>query len=281
MPEMISNILAGAVVVSLAYSIATKNWWVLLTVFNIDMIVTLIFREGFIGALVPIAMLGVIEAGIYFTVRRIKRANANLKYRYTWTAYADASGYSSQEVKNGYVRDYQMYKDLDDLPGEKRFLFNCYVNNEKVDLILVHGSGIYVIDRDTHEGYLKGNDKEEVWEQTIPLSNGDNEQNIFTNPLHINGSHLEGIDLYLEKYKDVNLFGIVTFSDKAYIENVRVEGTSQYICREEDLFTLLLDISGAIDQAHRIGAGKIDSVADSLKVLQEIPVEEKLKEIQR
>ena len=279
MPEYLANILAAAVVIGLAYSIATKNWWVVLTAFNIDMIVTLIFREGISGALPPIAILILIETGIYYLIRWSKRRNANLQYRYTWTAYADATGYSSQEVKNGYVQDYQMYKDLDDLPGEKRFLFNCYINNEKADLVLIHDSGIYVIDRDTHKGYLKGTDQEETWEQTLPLSDGSTEHNIFISPVRINETHLEGIDLYLEKHKKANLFGIVTFPDDSYIEQVSVKGTAQYFCREEDLFTLILDISDAVDKEHRIGKGEIEAVTDCLKVLQEIPTEEKLEAI--
>ena len=67
MPEYLAHILAAAVVIGLAYSIATKNWWVVLTAFNIDMI-----SRG-LSFYICVALSGIITLIGYIIIRRRKK----------------------------------------------------------------------------------------------------------------------------------------------------------------------------------------------------------------
>lgn len=69
--------------------------------------------------------------------------------------------------------EYSTYCLLDKLEGYKKFLFNCYIpkgdgTTTEVDVIMIHETGIYVIESKNYNGCIFGREDAYEWTQTLP-----------------------------------------------------------------------------------------------------------------
>lgn len=147
--------------------------------------------------------------------------------------------------RNGPWGEYLVYKKLKKLPGYKRILANCIVPYEtmvfhpaakkpdhpygftnnirkcsEIDLILLHETGIYVVESKNYSGWIKGDENQEQWEQ-IKLNNEGNENRQFQNPINQNKGHISSLLKYLKyPYLRKNVIHIYEDPDKNYKDDI-------------------------------------------------------------
>ena len=66
----------------------------------------------------------------------------------------------------------QIYNVLEQLEGQKAIISNCYLplkdsGTTEVDLILIHESGIYVIESKNYSGWIFGSENHKYWTQSL------------------------------------------------------------------------------------------------------------------
>ena len=95
---------------------------------------------------------------------------------------------NEQRQKKGTIGERKIYAILENLKGSKGMLPNCYLPLEngkttEIDLILIHESGIYVIESKNFGGWIFGNDTQKFWTQSFSDGRGGSKKYKFYNPL--------------------------------------------------------------------------------------------------
>ena len=128
------------------------------------------------------------------------------------------------QFDKGSQGEYLIWDSLQQLPGYKKFLFNCYLpkrNGEstEVDLILLHESGIYVFESKNYSGWIFGTETQQYWTQSLPGRYGQAHKVKFFNPILQNQAHLKWLGKYLGI--DSNLFySCIVFGDECTLKDI-------------------------------------------------------------
>ena len=210
------------------------------------------------------------------------------KSRYQKTDYYDQTHKSfwSMQFDKGSQGEYLIWDSLQQLPGYKKFLFNCYLpkrNGEstEVDLILLHESGIYVFESKNYSGWIFGTETQQYWTQSLPGRYGQAHKVKFFNPILQNQAHLKWLGKYLGI--DSNLFySCIVFGDECTLKDITLTSGRHYVTNRSNLFTA---ISSYIQLSiTKLSPGQIDSLYAKLFPLTQVDAEQRaqhIKEVQR
>ena len=137
----------------------------------------------------------------------------------------------------GAYGEYQTYVHLRKLPGQKRFLFNCYVPKDdstttEIDVIMLHGSGIYVFESKNYSGWIFGNESQRSWTQTFPSGRKEH----FYNPLMQNTTHITWLARLFPALPPDVYHSIIVFSERCTVKKlVMTSGYHQVVQRNHVL----------------------------------------------
>lgn len=125
---------------------------------------------------------------------------------------------SADDIK-GSFGEYCLYQDLKEMPGEKKILTNCYIpksdgTTTEIDLVMIHETGIYVIESKNYSGWIFGTDNNQQWTQTFP--NG--KKFSFYNPIKQNLNHINNLKALIGC--DIPYFSFVVFGDDCELKNI-------------------------------------------------------------
>ena len=98
----------------------------------------------------------------------------------------------------GQCGENKIYDTLEKLSGCKAMLPNCYLPTEngdvtEVDLILIHESGIYVIESKNYSGWIFGSENQRYWTQSFSDGKGGSQKYKFYNPIWQNDTHIKAL----------------------------------------------------------------------------------------
>lgn len=143
--------------------------------------------------------------------------------------------YFQMRFDKGRLGEYYTYKYLKALPGNKRYLFNCYVPKDdgtttEIDIILLHESGVYVFESKNYSGWIFGNETQTKWTQTLPVGKGKSQKSYFFNPIIQNKLHIKWLQTYLQdEYPDLPFYSYIIFSDRCTLKNVKLTSNSHFV----------------------------------------------------
>ena len=151
---------------------------------------------------------------------------------YKKTNYCKLTHNTYQKVRSdlGLFGEYMCYKYL--LDYEKvgaRFLFNIYIPRDdtttEIDVLMIHPTGLYVLESKNYRGWIFGTDTNTYWTQTLPQGNRSIKEK-FLNPVIQNNSHIK----YLKRLigEGVPCNNIVVFSERCTFKNVTVNPNAEY-----------------------------------------------------
>lgn len=114
---------------------------------------------------------------VFFAVYIIK------KRQYEKTEYYQQTKnlYLTVLFNKGLLGEFYTYKYLKSLIGYKRYLFNLYIPKDsgettELDVVLLHESGIYVLESKNYSGWIFGTETQQYWTQTLPAQIGEAEK---------------------------------------------------------------------------------------------------------
>lgn len=171
-----------------------------------------------------------------------------LVYRHDNTAFSRLTGYSFFEVLMNTRKKYlhRIMKQLDQVAGEHRILIDLQVpvNNKaySVDAVLVHESGIYIINGIQKKGWITGSEIHPEWVET----KHNKEHEAFPNPVMVNKRLIYALrDLLPDIGKDV--YGSVTlFSDACSFQKIEIQSLDVEVLKVNELKSWTTQIGGEV-----------------------------------
>ena len=205
------------------------------------------------------------------------------KSRYKKTDYYDQTHKSfwSMQFDKGSQGEYLIWDSLQQFPGYKKFLFNCYLpkrNGEstEVDLILLHESGIYVFESKNYSGWIFGTETQQYWTQSLPGRYGQAHKVKFFNPILQNQAHLKWLGEYLGI--DSHFFySCIVFGDECTLKDITLTSGRHYVTNRSNLFAA---ISSHIQLSiTKLSPEQIDSLYAKLFPLTQVDAEQRAQHI--
>lgn len=148
--------------------------------------------------------------------------------KYNRTEYAKVTGLKLKEVQadSGRSGEYLTYKELREVPGYKRFLFNCLVPKQdgtttEIDVLMIHTSGLYVFECKNYKGWIFGNESQRTWTQALSNGRGKEAQREhFYNPMMQNAAHMRWLKEFLADVSQVYPHSYVVFGNGCSFKSI-------------------------------------------------------------
>lgn len=149
----------------------------------------------------------------------------------------------------------------------KKFLFNCYIPKEdgtmtEVDMILLHESGVYVLESKNYSGWIFGTEAQKQWTQTLPVGKGKIRKEHFLNPIIQNKVHLKWIQTYLKDFESLIFYSYIVFSRRCELKNITLTSGNHFVIKRENLLKAVANNVAASNT--RMTKSLIDEVYEKL-----------------
>lgn len=163
--------------------------------------------------------------------------------KFSWPIFSFKSSLYSKETKLGYFKvikdkglsgEYFISRILEKTKGYHRIIVNCYVpkgngHTTEVDIVLIHTSGIYVLESKNYGGWIFGDEKNFKWCQMFPNQH----KEFFYNPILQNQMHVESLRVVLPK--KIPMTSIIVFSDRCELKKMNVVSKNVYVLQKKTL----------------------------------------------
>lgn len=196
---------------------------------------------------------------------------------------SSSSPESSQPVLDmGAVGELYVKDALQTLAGHKQFVSNCYVPKyspksdemtyTEIDLILLHESGIYVIESKNYSGWIFGSEGDKNWTQSLS-GRGKKRTYSFYNPIKQNKVHLNCLKKYLDLDGRPPCYSFVVFSDRCELKKIELTSGEHFVVNRRDLFQAVQKNAEAAGK--RLTREEIDTLYRRLYPLTQVSEEQK------
>ena len=112
----------------------------------------------------------------------------------------------------------------DDIPGDHRELWDLYIPKPdggyaQIDVLMIHETGIYVIECKNYTGWIFGSENNLYWYQTLYSGKSGVHKESFYNPILQNKSHINALSDYLNFQKEY-INSCIVFGREAVLKAV-------------------------------------------------------------
>ncbi len=194
--------------------------------------------------------LAVLVGGICSRSSQNKNRNISAQEELRQADYFMQTHNSYYEVMTdaGKKGEFIIGRSIDQLTGYKRILYNCYIpkpdgGTTEIDIILIHETGIYVIESKNYKGWIFGSENEKYWTQTLYRSNGYGTKNVqknhFYNPVIQNKGHIKLLRQYLNM-PEVPVYSYIVFGNEATLKKVGVRSPFLYVVTQRDALSAII-----------------------------------------
>ena len=161
--------------------------------------------------------------------------------------------------------------------GYRKILKNIYVpygnQTTEIDVVMIHETGIYVIESKNYSGWIFGSENQQQWTQMLNSYT----KKRFYNPIWQNRTHIRALSNYTNIDKS-KIKSYIVFSDRCELKAVP-PNTSECIITKMDLF--LYAIYNDINNRKKIfTVEEVNQIEEKLKPITNVSQEVKNKHIQ-
>jgi len=175
----------------------------------------------------------------------------------------------------GAAGEFLAYMEIAGLPAPRRILRNLLVatspaqssdevEDTEIDLLIIHTSGIYILEIKDYAGWIFGSSKDKYWTQSVRGSRGNTVRYQRRNPLKQNYCHKLALKQALSMFGDVPLHPIVAFGDQCEFKKLDL-WTNDIVVHLSDLPETVARI--AKSHGNRLSAGDVEMLYDCLRPL--------------
>lgn len=206
------------------------------------------------------------------------------KRQYEKTEYYQQTQNSYLKVlfDKGLLGEFYTYECLKPLDGYKRYLFNLYVPKDdgettELDVVLLHESGVYVLESKNYSGWIFGTESQKYWTQTLPAGRGRSQKERFFNPIMQNKGHIKWLQAFLAD-QTLPIYSYIVFSDRCILKKITLTSGKHHVLNRRNL---LLAIRKNISKAGvRLSQYDIDALFQMLFPLTQMDAVGKKKHIE-
>lgn len=198
-----------------------------------------------------------------------EKPKQNLKLDYEQSDYYQEThtSYEDMITDKGKAGEYAAYRNICNISGYKKFLFNVYVENKdntdkktEIDILMIHETGIYVIESKNFKGWIYGDETSEKWCQAF--KNG--KKFFFYNPIKQNYRHIQYLRDIVGADKEIT--SIITFGDDATLKKITNTNENLKVINNRQLKWTLED--KIIKTESKLTQEQIDKIYNKLKAKQ-------------
>lgn len=193
---------------------------------------------------------------------------------------------SDSAKKAGEEGEENIYYLIQDEISEPKFILkNLYVPKDdgkttEIDLILIHSTGIYVIESKNYKGWIFGNEKDENWTQCLNKGSEGTEKNKLYNPVKQNYNHIKYLRKYLGKSDDIPIKSLVVFGKETELKEITLSTDNVVVITAGDLVETINAYITISDAKHRkLSEERLYGIFEKLYPLTQVSEEEKAKHI--
>ena len=177
---------------------------------------------------------------------------------------------------DGMGGEFLAYMELIGLPAPRRILRNLLiatapaqasdeVEDTEIDLLLIHTSGIYVLEIKDYGGWIFGSSKDKYWTQSVLNDRGEAVKYQRYNPLRQNYCHTQALRQALAlPFGDVPLHSIAAFHDRCEFKKLQLKPTD-IVVHLRDLPETIARIAKAHE--HSLSSSDVDALYGFLRPL--------------
>lgn len=179
--------------------------------------------------------------------------------------------YFNKQLDKGRIGERYICECLKPLVGYKKYLFNCYLprndgTTTEVDIILLHGTGIYVFESKNYSGWIFGTETQQQWTQTLPIGNKRTQKVHFLNPIIQNEVHLKWLKEYIGRTQPC--YSYIVFSNRCTLKNITLTSGRHHVLNCKDLLKAIQQ--NAAITGNRLSKEEIDFLYDKLYPLTQV-----------
>lgn len=186
-----------------------------------------------LGTIILVAFWGM----VYKYYREYKNSEyCKMTHNSLWDLYRD----------KGKLGEYYLYRKLNKLDGNKKYLFNCYIPKEdglttEIDVILLHESGVYVFESKNYSGWIFGTETQRQWTQVLPAGRGKSHKEYFMNPIIQNKVHLKWLKAYLSDFENIPFYSYIIFSERCELKDITLTSDQHYVIQRYEVFDSVVE----------------------------------------
>jgi hypothetical protein len=140
--------------------------------------------------------------------------------------------------------EYLTFRYLSKLDGYKKFLFNCYIPKDdgaltEIDLIMLHGSGVYVFESKNYSGWIFGNEADLQWTQSF--RNGHKER--FYNPIKQNSAHIKQLRRFLPGLAADAIQSVIVFSERCELRKITLTSHRHIVVKRDQVLRAVRSVA--------------------------------------
>ncbi|CCQ96129.1 hypothetical protein CULT_370018 [[Clostridium] ultunense Esp] len=198
--------------------------------------------------------------------------------------YKKVSGisYFKMRLNQGYYGEYLIFSMLERIKGEKHILTNVYIpkgtdddKTTEIDVIMLHETGLYVIESKNYSGWIFGKEEDRYWMQTL----NQRSKNKFYNPIKQNEMHLKYLFKILEE-KGLPIrryFSLIVFSVRCELKNVSYTSEHVRVIKRNRLKNMIEKLTRESGPVY--SSAELQQIFDLLKPFSNVSEELKVKHI--
>lgn len=143
------------------------------------------------------------------------------------------AAYYSTPEKKGQFGESRIYDDLAQIDGNHAIITNCYLpkhngGTTEIDLILIHESGVYVIESKNYSGWIFGSEDQQYWTQSFRGSHGSSQKFRFYNPLQQNKNHIHCLKSILRD-RSIPYYSYIVFGNNCELKDIHLTSDFHHI----------------------------------------------------
>lgn len=215
-----------------------------------------------------------------------KKKNSSYKIPISTSVKAVNSYADDTAKKTGEAGESKIYNLIQNGISEPKFILkNLYVpkgdgKTTEIDLILIHSTGLYVIESKNYKGWIFGDEKSENWTQCLNKGPEGTEKNKLYNPVKQNYNHIKYLREYLEKSDDIPIKSLVVFGKDTELKSITLNTDNVVVITVDDLLNTLNAYITISEGKHRLlSEERMHEVFGKLYPLTQVSEEEKAKHI--
>ena len=231
---------------------------------------------------------------VVLIVVRKKQKNSKLsKHIYTPPGKSEINCYPldnstvQDTVQKGEEGERHIAEIIDNAVTDYNYILkNVYLTKEdgdttEIDVILIHETGIYVIESKNYSGWVFGNETDKYWTQSLYGGVDGTVKNRFYNPVLQNRNHVKNLKNHLgTDYKDIPYYSITVFGEKTDLKKITIKSDDAAVITLTQLEeTIKAYITLARAKHKHISEEQMKSIFDKLYELTQVSDEVKEKHI--
>ncbi len=206
---------------------------------------------------------------------------AELLFRQKTYYKVTRNGYFQTVFDKGRYGEYLTWKSLKSYEHDGgKFLFNCYLPAEngktsEIDVILIHSSGIFVMESKNYSGWIFGKETDSCWTQTLPSGRGKSRKERFYNPVKQNATHIKWLKNIVNS--QIPIYSIIVFSKRCTLKNITVANPQVTVIRRPQIHKVVKHIGS--QSLHTLTKEEIANIYEILYPYTQVDTATKLQHI--